>query len=106
MKRHLSYKHVIAVFVAAVIVMISFFLSAISTIDKDKALEDKRQLEKAIANAAVSCYAIEGAYPPSIDYLVDNYNVQINTKRFTVKYELFASNLMPDITVLENDYEE
>ena len=35
-------------------------------------------------------------------YLVENYDVQINTERFTVKYELYASNLMPDITVLDH----
>lgn len=87
------------------ILILALFLTALSNINKETHIEDKLQLEKAISNAAVSCYAIEGAYPPSIDYLVENYGVQINTERFTVKYELFASNLMPDITVLDNEYE-
>ncbi|MBO5778449.1 MAG: hypothetical protein J6R82_02660 [Clostridia bacterium] len=59
------------------------------------------RLEEALTRAAVACYAIEGAYPPTLEYLVENYDVQINTERFTVKYELYASNLMPDITVLD-----
>ena len=80
---------------------ILFFLTAFSNLGSDQALEDKAQLEEALHRAAVCCYSIEGAYPPNLDYLVENYGVQIDTERFTVRYELFASNLMPDITVLD-----
>lgn len=78
-----------------------FFFAALSNLDRDKAAEDKQQLENALARAAVSCYAIEGAYPPTLSYLIENYGVQIDTARYIVKYELFASNFMPDITVVE-----
>lgn len=83
-----------------------YFLTALSNLSKDQALEDKQQLETALTRAAVACYAAEGIYPPSLDYLVEHYGVQINTDLYTVKYEIFASNLMPDITVLENNYEK
>ena len=79
------------------------FLAAISNLDSGNALEEKERLEEALTRAAVSCYAIEGAYPPSLEYLIKNYDVIINEKHFTVKYELYASNLMPDITVLVNE---
>ena len=91
--------------VSAVLIFIIFFTS-LSDIGNKKTLEDRAQLEKAISNAAVSCYAIEGSYPPSVEYLVKNYGIQIDYDRFTVKYELFASNLMPDITVLINENEK
>ena len=80
---------------------ILFFLTALSNLDNGKELEDKAQLENALHRAAVCCYAIEGAYPPDLAYLVEKYGVQIDTGRFTVSYELYASNLMPDITVLD-----
>jgi hypothetical protein len=80
---------------------ILFFLTALSNLDSGKQLEDKSQLEDALHRAAVCCYAIEGAYPPDLAYLVENYGVQIDAGRFTVSYELYASNLMPDITVLD-----
>ena len=98
-------QNLILVLLFAFLIFFLFFM-AFSDIDSDKTAEDRIQLEKAIKNAAVSCYAIECAYPPSIDYLVDHYGVQIDTRRFTVKYELYASNLMPDITVLINNYED
>ncbi len=87
---------------ALIILCILFcFITALSNLDNGQSLEEKVRLEEALTRAAVACYAIEGAYPPTLEYLVENYDVQINTERFTVKYELYASNLMPDITVLD-----
>ena len=76
-------------------------MTALSNLDSGQSAEEKERLEEALSRAAVACYALEGAYPPDLEYLIENYNVQINTDRFTVKYELYASNLMPDITVLD-----
>lgn len=61
---------------------------------------DQETLKKAIARASVQCYAIEGRYPPSIEYLEENYGVMINRKKYNVFYDGFASNVMPDITVV------
>ncbi|MBO4971280.1 MAG: hypothetical protein J6D45_00525 [Clostridia bacterium] len=106
MKKLIAKKGAFLIFTVIAILVLAFFLAALSNVDKDKTAEDRIQLEKAIINAAVSCYAIEGSYPPSIEYLAENYGLQIDTERFTVKYELYASNLMPDITVLVNEYEK
>ncbi len=106
MKKLIAKKGAFLIFTVTAILVLAFFLAALSNVDKEKTSEDRIQLEKAIINAAVSCYAIEGSYPPSIEYLAENYGLQIDTERFTVKYELYASNLMPDITVLVNEYEK
>lgn len=106
MKKLIAKKGAFLIFTVIAILVLAFFLAALSNVDKEKTAEDRIQLEKAIINAAVSCYAIEGSYPPSIEYLAENYGLQIDTERFTVKYELYASNLMPDITVLVNEYEK
>ena len=78
-----------------------YFLTAISNLNQGQAEEDKAQLESALSRAAVACYAAEGAYPPNLEYLIDHYGIQINDELYDVKYEAIASNLMPDITVLE-----
>lgn len=62
--------------------------------------EGAETLRKGIARAAVQCYAIEGRYPPSVEYLEENYGIQIDRSRYHVLYEGFASNIMPNITVL------
>ena len=53
----------------------------------------------------MACYAAEGIYPPDLDYLEEHYGLQIDRDRYTVFYQIFASNLMPDITVLEQSDE-
>ena len=62
--------------------------------------EGAETLRSAIARASVQCYAIEGRYPPSVRYLEENYGIRIDRERFHVFYEGFASNIMPDITVI------
>ena len=56
--------------------------------------------QDAIRQAAIQCYALEGMYPPNLDYLKTTYGVQVDEDRYFVDYQYLASNLMPDITVL------
>ena len=50
----------------------------------------------------MACYAAEGSYPSDLNYLKERYGIQVDETRYTVYYNIFASNLMPDITVLED----
>ena len=64
--------------------------------------EESRQiLQDAVLRATVQCYAIEGMYPPDIKYLEDNYGIVYDHDRFIVHYEVFAGNILPDITVID-----
>ena len=58
-------------------------------------------LRNAVLRSAVQCYAVEGYYPKDLDYLTDHYGLQINHDRYIVVYEAFASNLPPEVTVLQ-----
>ena len=84
-----------------ILAIAAIFFTALSNLKNGNSDEGRRQLEKAIRNAAVSCYAVEGFYPPDLDYLVQHYGLQIDSDRYTVFYEAIAENLMPDITVIE-----
>ena len=57
--------------------------------------------EKAVRQAAVSCYALEGAYPATYEELRDSSSLAVDEDRYVVHYEIFASNIMPEITVVE-----
>ncbi len=63
--------------------------------------EGLRLAEQSIRRAAVSCYAVEGAYPATYDQLKEWSGIQVDEERYAVFYEIFASNIMPDITVVE-----
>ena len=77
------------------------FSTALSNLDRGQGEEGRRQLEESLRRAAVACYAAEGIYPPTLDYLEARCGVQIDRTRYAVFYEIFAENLMPDITVVE-----
>jgi len=63
--------------------------------------EGLRMAEQAVRQAAVSCYALEGAYPASYEDLKERTGLAVDEEKYTVFYSIFASNIMPDITVLE-----
>lgn len=86
----------------AALALVLVLFSAATGLNEDRSKQEKENLERTLNRAAVACYSIEGAYPPSVEYLTENYRVRYDTDKYTVKYELYASNLMPSITVLEN----
>lgn len=77
------------------------FLSALSDMDTGQAHADTRQLEEALRRACVTCYATQGVYPPDLNDLVEHYGLQIDWSRYAIDYEVFAENIMPEITVME-----
>ncbi len=100
-----QYIRIVVVFVMITVLVLGvvwFFSESVNNLSDEQLLEDKQQLEQALMRACVACYAVEGCYPPTLEHLQTYYGVQINTEVFTVKYEVFATNLMPDITVLVN----
>ena len=92
----------------AIIGILYCFLIAVNHLEEGHHAEGKTELEDALRRAAVACYAAEGIYPPDLEYMEEHYGIHIDEKRYVVMYTPIASNLMPDITVLEASaaYEE
>lgn len=82
-------------------VMLACFSMALFRLDAGRQAEGLRQLEAALRRAAVSCYAAEGFYPPSLEDLLVRSGLTYDGETYLVHYEAIASNLMPEITVLE-----
>ncbi len=68
--------------------------------------ENRNALVEAIRRASVQCYAIEGRYPPSVEYLEEHYGISIDRTAYNVFYSGWASNIMPDITIIPVEEEE
>jgi len=83
-----------------------FFVTAVSGLKGGNGTEEKKQLEEAIRRSVITCYAAEGSYPPDFAYVKEKYGIVVDESRYLVMYDVFAENLMPDITVLERAYEE
>ena len=81
--------------------VLAVFLLALFRLDDSRREEGRDVLETSIRRAAVACYAAEGIYPPNIAYLEEHYGIQIDHDHYAVFYEVFGSNLMPEIMVVE-----
>lgn len=88
---------------AAMLLAALVLTAAVGRLSSDGTAEGRDRLEDAVRRAAVTCYACEGVYPPTLAYLEEHYGVQVDEDRYTVFYEAFAENLMPEITVVENE---
>lgn len=58
-------------------------------------------LKKSVMNGASLCYSIEGEYPCDLEYLEENYGVNIDRELYTVHYEYFGANVCPTVTIIE-----
>ena len=77
------------------------FLYIIKDAEKRYTARESEELERALRRASAVCYATEGVYPPDLEYLCEHYGIDIDEGRYSVFYDVFAENLMPDITVIE-----
>ena len=75
------------------------FATAVNSLSNGRQEESLQQLEAALRRA---CVATEGISPPNLAYLKEHYGIQIDEDNYVVHYDIFAENLMPDITVLTN----
>ena len=82
-------------------VIFGLFLGGVSNAQMSSEAEGKRVLEESIQKAVVSCYALEGAYPQSIEHLEKNYGLTYDKEKYAITYIVFASNFYPDVTVVE-----
>lgn len=82
------------------IVAVFIALSDVSGTQSDQYRDIQLQ---AIRRAAVQCYALEGAYPPNLQYLADQYGLILNTKDYQFRYEVPAGNLPPIVEIFPNE---
>ena len=87
---------------ALALMMIVLLLGAVIAINGMVSAGDAgevRMVQDAVKNAALTCFAVEGAFPYELDYLRENYGLAYDEEKYHVLYEAFASNQMPEIRV-------
>ena len=87
--------------IAALVVVLALVVLLVGRIDRAQGREETEIVRDAIKNAALTCYAVEGAYPDDLEYLRRHYGLAYDQSRYLVTYSAFASNLLPEIYVTE-----
>ena len=80
--------------------LIGLFLFGVNRFAKETISYQEDTLILALQKDIAQCYAIEGFFPPDLDYLKDHYGLVYDTSIFTVDYTAFGSNMYPDVTIL------
>ena len=91
---------------AALLLLVGVFAAGALSFAGKAGRKGEESLRRAVTRASVQCYAIEGRYPPSVEYLEENYGVRIDRDRYNVFYNGFASNVMPEIVINPIEEEE
>ena len=96
----MAYKREIAIVLLMVLLLCGAWL-LITRLGNKSGVAQTEFVTEAVHNAALTCYAVEGAYPTDLEYLRSHYGLAYDQSRYMVRYDSFGSNLMPDISVTE-----
>lgn len=77
-----------------------FILCKINSVSDTAEQTQADALQRALTRSAIHCYAAEGRYPESLEYLQEEYGIRWDSEQYVVDYEVFASNLLPSISVI------
>ena len=86
--------------VLAFLLLFILFLQGISSVSESTLNKQQESLETALERSISQCYAVEGCYPPSLEYLKTHYGLLYDEDSFLIDYEYYGSNLLPEVTVL------
>lgn len=84
------------------VILVAFFF-LVNSVDESTIEKQKESLNIAINKDILHCYAVEGYYPPSLDYLKNHYGLTYDEDLFFIDYRPIGSNLRPDVTILVNE---
>ena len=86
--------------VLAFLLLFLLFLRGIGSVNESTLSKQQESLETALERSISQCYAVEGCYPPSLEYLEQHYGLLYDEKNFLIDYEYYGSNLLPEVTIL------
>lgn len=84
----------------AFVILFVLFLGGIGSVGASTTAKQKESLETALSRSISQCYAVEGSYPPSLSYIEEHYGLLYDKDAFTIDYDYYGSNLLPDVTVI------
>jgi len=107
MKKHIYRKSALDVLRSALVpiiftvIVMGMIVFGLQRTEESSRSEGLRVLEESIRRAIVINYAVEGSYPESIAEIEANYGIHVDRTKYYVHYSIFASNIMPDMAVIE-----
>lgn len=101
-KKNTSTRNLIISIVVFLVILV-FFWIGFSSVSSRASKEEKNTLSAAVTRSITHCYAVEGHYPESLDYLKEHYGLTYNEERFFIDYQPLGANIMPDVTIIQKE---
>lgn len=98
-KRHIS--GILSTLLICLVLIFSW--KGLDSLQTSTNAEQTQILEDALMRSITACYALEGAYPPDITYLVEHYGLVYDEEQYFIDYQYIGSNLRPDVTILKRN---
>lgn len=98
MKRKRKLKFIAGLVVLAL--MVGLVIFGVEVVEESTRQQGATSIRDTVLASALQCCAIEGAYPQSLQYLIDNYGLTVNQDDYIITYEAFASNVVPSVVVV------
>ena len=80
---------------------IGLFGAGLARVDSTTKAEGLRRGQATLSRTVTVCYAIEGRYPPNVQYMQDSYGLTIDEEAYIIHYNYFAANIAPEMWVQE-----
>ena len=86
-------------------VWVGAFAVLTDRLSSDRLREQEKALNTSIERCMLSCYALEGFYPPDLEYMKEHYGLSYDEKHFWVDYQPSSANLRPYYMVIQTQGE-
>lgn len=100
MEKSIRKRKLIVTIVITAFILIAALFAWAGRAAEDSFEEQAEAIKDTVSRRALQCYVIEGAYPESLDYLIDNYGLAVNTEDYKVVYIPYAENIPPEVKVI------
>lgn len=81
------------------LIILFLFLQGIQSVSDTTLAKQQENLELSIARSITQCYAVEGSYPPFLEYLSTHYGLVYDAEHFQIDYSYSGNNVLPTVKV-------
>lgn len=82
------------------VVFIAILLTSVSSVGNKNKDRQEETLASALERDIMHCYALEGYYPPSLNYLEEHYGLIYDKEKYIVDYRPVGNNIYPNISII------
>ena len=82
-------------------VFMLIFMMGVAIMGNGNGDRQEQALNSAMERDIMHCYALEGFYPPSLEYIEQHYGLTYDKSAYIVDYQPVGNNIYPNYTIIK-----